>query len=136
MFLLIVTGFGLIGFFCFILFNKGKRSGIRGYEKIRNKLTVREPEPEPEEEDDIEPIRGFSLGKLIGGFVVILVGLTLLPTVKDVVARSETQIAMNTMNVTSSVPMTTSKVLGLVPIVFAIAIGFTGIFLAFNNFKG
>lgn len=58
------------------------------------------------------------LGNLIGGFIVIIVGVSLMPTVAD-----EVQAARNDGNVTGS----TDTIVGLVPLFFALAIMSAGV---------
>ena len=65
------------------------------------------------------------LGNLIGGFIVILVGVTLMPTIADQV------VAAQTGNVTGAA----STVLGLTTLFFALGIMAAGIDMAMRGLK-
>lgn len=60
------------------------------------------------------------LGNIIGGFIVIVVGVSLMPTVADLV------VAAQTGNVTGAA----STILGLTPLFFALGIASAGISIA------
>ncbi len=65
------------------------------------------------------------LGNLIGGFIVILVGVTLIPTIADQVAAAQSG------NVTGAA----STVLGLTTIFFALGIMAAGVSLAVSGLR-
>jgi uncharacterized membrane protein YhaH (DUF805 family) len=65
------------------------------------------------------------LGNLIGGFIVILVGVTLIPTVADQVATAQTG------NVTGA----SATILGLTTLFFALAIASAGISIAAQGLR-
>lgn len=65
------------------------------------------------------------LGNLLGGFIVILVGVTLIPTVADEV------VAAQNGNVTG----TASTILGLTTIFFALGIMSAGVSLAVSGLR-
>ena len=65
------------------------------------------------------------LGNLIGGFIVILVGVTLMPTIADQV------VAAQTGNVTGAA----STVLGLTTLLFALGIMAAGVSLAVTGLR-
>ncbi len=65
------------------------------------------------------------LGNLIGGFIVILVGVTLIPTVADQIVGAQNG------NVTGAA----STVLGLTTIFFAIGIMASGVSLAVGGLR-
>ena len=65
------------------------------------------------------------LGNLIGGFIVILVGVTLMPTIADQV------VAAQTGNVTGAA----STVLGLTTLFFALGIMAAGVSLAVTGLR-
>ena len=65
------------------------------------------------------------LGNLIGGFIVILVGVTLLPTVADQVSISQSG------NVTGAA----STILGLTTLFFALGIASAGIAVAAQGLR-
>lgn len=69
-----------ISFFFYFASRKKYRdpTAAPNYEKVRNKLTTREPEVEEEEEYDGSGFGAGMLGNLIGGFIVILVGFSLI----------------------------------------------------------
>ncbi len=66
------------------------------------------------------------LGNLIGGFVVILIGVNLLPTVANEVAG-----AQNNGNVTGA----TDTIIGLTPLFFALGILSAGIALTAQGLR-
>jgi hypothetical protein len=67
-----------------------KFKGVVHYERIRDKLLFRKPKPQVESEplDD-----GNILGRLVGGFVVILVGLNLLPAIGNQVKTAQSSLS-------------------------------------------
>lgn len=65
------------------------------------------------------------LGTLIGGFITILVGVTLVPTVADAVAGAQTG------NVTGAA----STILGLTTLFFCLAIATAGIAIAAQGLR-
>ena len=107
---LISIGILSLGFLiCISLILWGKRKqtkGIDSYKTIRDKLTVREPEPEEESGGG-----GINLGNLIGGFIVILIGISLIGPVTEEVNTAQG-------NLTGA----TSTILGLTTLFFALAI--------------
>jgi len=66
------------------------------------------------------------LANLIGGFIVIVIGVNLMPTVADQVAT-----AKSSGNVTGA----TSTILGLVPLFFALGIMSAGIAIAAQGLR-
>lgn len=106
-------------FIYFIFKSKNKWKGLIHYETIRDKLTLRtKPKPKPVEEPEEKYTGfGFSLGNLIGGFIVIIVGINLIPTVVE-----EVQSATNSTITTPAM----QGLMDLVPLVFifgAVALG-------------
>jgi len=65
------------------------------------------------------------LGRLIGGFIVIIVGTALLPTVADQVKAAQTG------NVTGAA----STVLGLVPLFYALGLMSAGVSIAVGGLR-
>lgn len=65
------------------------------------------------------------LGNLIGGFIVIVIGVTLMPIVADEVARATGR------NVTGSA----ATILGLTPLFFALGIMSAGISLTISGLR-
>ena len=62
------------------------------------------------------------LGNLIGGFIVIIVGVSLMPTIANEVVAAQTGNGTSS-NVTGS----TSTIVGLVPLFFALAVMSAGV---------
>ena len=82
------------------------RKNIDDYQEGRDKLTFRKKK-------EVASSSGGMLGNLIGGFVVILVGFTLLPEI-----NKQVNIASNATNLMGA----SNTLLTIVPIFFAIAI--------------
>ncbi len=127
---IISGGIVTIGF-CICLFlifrHRRKAKAIRHYEKIRDKLTLREPEPEPEPEIETSGGGGM-LGNLIGGFIVVMVGINLIPEI----AKQVTEI-QGANNATIDGPA--ADILGLTTIFFALGIMAAGVSLAIGGLK-
>jgi hypothetical protein len=100
-----------------------KPDAIKHYEKIRDKLTLREKK---EERLDNVNIPRINLGNLIGGFIIIFVGTALLPTVANLVTAAQT-----VTNVTGA----SSKVLGLITLFYALAISTSIIVIAAQELR-
>lgn len=110
---LICGGIILIGIFIFLFLvfkARKKHKAIKHYESIRDSLTLRE-QKEKEEELDYENYSGFNLGNLVGGLMVLFVGVTILPLVKD-------EVASASANLTGS----SETMLGLVTIFFILGL--------------
>lgn len=125
----------LLGFFIFlylILKAKRKHKAIKHYEELRDKLTVREAEEETGiTEDEYQGYTGISLGNIVGGFVTLLVGVSLLKPVSEQVALAQAQ-----MNVTSAAgTIVSTEILKAVPALFAIAIVLIGVSVAWNSLR-
>ena len=77
------------------------------------------------------------LGQLIGGFVVLLIGTTLVPTIADLV--SDAQCLGNQVNATlgqtCNVTGTASVVVGLVTLFYVLAIMATALGIAVSGLK-
>ena len=75
------------------------------------------------------------LGNLIGGFIVIIVGVSLLPTIADeivsVTSNSSGTVGGNGVNVTG----TTATVLNLVPLFFALGIMSAGVAITVGGLR-
>ena len=124
---IIILNLLAIGFFIYFVFKyKRKYKGVKHYEKIRDELTTREDEEEIITEDDTQ-IKSGPLANLIGGFIVILVGINLIPTVAD--ATNEVSMIAN---VTGTVP---TSILSLTTIFFALGIMSAGIILAMGGLR-
>lgn len=101
-----------------------KAKGIQRYEKIADKLTVREPEPEPEPEES--PRIGFGwIPNIIAGFIVILVGMSLIPTINESVNLAQAE--SNVTGVSDTIVGLTVLFFTLAVVISALAIAFTGI---------
>lgn len=70
------------------------------------------------------------LGNLIGGFIVILVGVSLMPSVADQVAE-----AGGHANYSSNITGASGTILDLVPLFFALAIASAGIAIAAQGLR-
>lgn len=132
--LLFLIPIGLITFGVFIfLFNVfkiyRKNKAIKHYEKIRDKLTLREPESEPEPESGDSG--GFSISSLIGGFITVVIGVMLVPTIAEQVNIASTQI--NSTGYPNA--GATLQIMKIVPVFFAIAILLVGIAVAYNALR-
>jgi hypothetical protein len=102
---------------------------IEHYESMRDKLTIRKKTVEEPLTEGLG-LGGMGLGNIIGGFIAILIGVTLLPTIAQQVGKASAQ-----MNVTSpSIEMTTTM-LKLVPVFFAIALLGIGIAIAYSTLR-
>lgn len=86
------------------------QTAAKNYEAIRQKLTLREPEPKKKVELSLPS--GGVLGNLIGGFVTIVVGASLLPAIQEQVGASAA------MNVTSAA----STLLPMVGVFFGVGV--------------
>ena len=65
------------------------------------------------------------LGNLIGGFIVILVGVTLIPTVADQVVAAQNNITTGSVN----------TILGLTTLFYALGIASAGISIAAQGLR-
>lgn len=102
-----------------------KARGIKRYEKIADKLTVREPEPESEPEES--HVIGFGwIPNIIGGFVVILVGTSLIPTISD---------SFNLAQAESNVTGVSDTMVGLTVLFFTLAIVASAFAIAFAGIR-
>jgi len=117
-----ILGLGFLISLFFILWGKRKQTkGIDSYKRIRDKLTVREPKPEKETSYS----GGFSIGNLIGGFIVILVGFTLFPTISEQVGIACDDMSSNVSTVGENILCGDSAgndMFGIVSLFFALAI--------------
>ena len=94
-------------------------SAAQNYEKTRNKLTLREiKEPETNVTEEVEGVH-FDLGLLVGVFIVLIVGVSLLGTIADQISGAMNSTAINNSSMSSSAVGTIASV---VPIFFIIAV--------------
>lgn len=126
-----------IGFlsFCFLALRaRKKHKAIKHYESIRDKLTLREQE---EVEAEIDYGGGFSLGRLIGGFVVILVGFSLLPEIGKVVGESCPPISQNVTSASAVLLCggASGTMLGFVTLFFALGICMAAISMVVSGIR-
>ena len=124
----IILGLGFFISLFFILWGKRKQTkGIDSYKRIRDKLTVREPEPEKESYSG----GGLSIGSLVGGFIVLfivlLVGASLLPAISEQVGIAQTE---------SNITGAGETMIGLVTLFFALAVACAAIGLAVSGLRG
>ena len=75
------------------------------------------------------------LGKLIGGFVVILVGVNLLPTIADAVVAAQKHNSRGGASGTSNVGGASSTIIGLVTLFYGIGVMAIGISLAIGGLQ-
>ena len=114
-----------ICFFLFFTFKSWKKHrAIKHYEEIRDQLTIRE---QKEEEERINYGSGLGLGNLIGGFIVILVGIMLLPVISEEV---------NKVTQEQNIDGASETVLGLVSLFFVLATMFAAICFAYSGLRG
>lgn len=118
-------------FFCLFLIyylprrsNRVKNQNIQEYEDARNKLTFRKKQ---EVEQVEEPSRGF-IAPIIGAFITILIGVSLIPIVSEQVTKAsgEGAIAAGTWG---------AMVLKMVPAFFALAILCVAIATTYNALR-
>ena len=118
----VIIGVGILFFLILILRNKWKitHKDIQEYEDGRDKLTFREKEVKEVEEP--EGYSGGMLGNLIGGFIVLLIGINLLP---------EIQKQVTVANISS----TGSTLLGLTSIFFVLGVVALAISMVANGLR-
>ena len=75
------------------------------------------------------------LGNLIGGFIVILVGVTLLPVVADQIAEAGINDGTSGVVNLSVVSPTANTILGLTTLFFALGIMAAGVSLAVTGLR-
>jgi len=121
--LLVILGF-VIGSYL-VIRGRRKAKAIKHYEKIRDKLTLREEVEEIIEEAKESGNYGNLLGTLIGGFIVILVGVNLIPTIADQIETAQGG------NVTGAA----GTILNLTTIFFASGIMAVGVSLAIRGLR-
>ena len=129
-----------IGFFiCLVLILRAKwksgRKNIDDYQRGRDKLTFRKKkEVKVESSGGI----GFNLGNIVAGFIIIMVGVTLLPTIVEEVGSTCSE-QLNVSSVGNTILCNSSGepggLLGLVAIFFALAIVITAIGLMCSSFR-
>lgn len=124
----IVIGIGIFFFLFGIFLGKYRawksKHNIDEYAQKRNELTTRKKKEEPKEESSYG---GFSLSSIIGGFISILIGVSLIKPISEQVllASNQPEIA-GTMGET---------VLKIVPGFFAIAILGIGVAVLYSNLR-
>jgi hypothetical protein len=105
----------------FLACKRNYRDGTaaKNYEKIREKLTLREPEPEVDTNDYGEGsgIGSGFLGSIIGAFVVLFVGFSLIGPITETINTS-----IQETNVSSSQFQNLIPIAGMVPLFFTIVI--------------
>jgi len=119
---------GTVICFGLIFYGKRKRAkAIEHYEKIRDELTVREQKEKEEQLNASGFLDHFSIGNLIGGFIAILIGVSLLPEITKQVGE-----AAKTTELTGA----TAQMLSIVPVFFALAILFAAIATVWSSLRG
>jgi len=86
---------------------------IKDYKEARDKLSIRE---KPKKDSNDSLFGGFNIGNIVGGFVVLLVGVSLAPTIFQQV-NSAANFSMNNNSTSVSNPAA-STLLNLVPFFF------------------
>lgn len=115
----------LIGIYLFFYLSTRRKyrdaTAAHNYEKIRNKVTVREEESE-ENESDYEDagLPGMSLSAVISGMVILVIFLTIGGSVFSTV--SESMVGSQISNVTTSSSQLTTGIFTLLPIFMILAI--------------
>lgn len=71
------------------------------------------------------------LSRLLGAFVVLVVGISLVPMIMD-----STQTAINSSSMNNSTGFATKEILSMTPYFFAIALVIVAIGVAFTSLKG
>lgn len=125
----IFIGLGLIFFVISLFIRLNHRRGIRHYEKERDKLSEKEKEEEPEEEEEEGSGIGF-ISNLFGGFIAILIGITLFPAIAESV-----QVAINNSNQELAGQELVGPVLQAVPLLFALSIFIIGAVVITSSLK-
>jgi len=122
----IVLGSGILIFIILFLRNKWKARGkdIQEYEEGRDKLTFREKKEENEPEVEYS---GGVIGSVISGFIVLVIGATLVPIVMD----SMNEICSPTGSVSN---ITTASSQALCTGANGVLLNLTGIFFAIAIF--
>jgi len=72
------------------------------------------------------------LGNLLSGFIIIVVGVNLMPSIADQVYAAR---YANTSGVPSNVTGAASTIVGLVPLFFSLGVMSAGVALAMNGLK-
>ncbi len=106
----------------FVFRHKRKAKAIEHYEDIRDELTVRK---EITSEAIEETCSGGILGRLVGAFVVILVGFSIMGAMTETLESPE-------LNVTSQTQQT---IIDLMPLMFALGILCAGVAIAFQGLR-
>jgi hypothetical protein len=127
-------GILFLGFLIFgILVWKAKRkhNAIKHYEEIRDKLSVREAEEQTGiTESEFNEYGGFNLGSIVGGFVTILVGASLLGPISDAVNEATTQ-----MNASGNLTAEAQAVLQITPGFFVVAVVIIGVSIVWRSLR-
>ena len=120
----IILLIGIILCLYFIFGYKKKFSGVTHYEELRDKLTIRKKKEPNATLNFGDFIPNGGIGSIIGAFVVVLVGINLIPIVADVVNQ-------NAVNVSGAA----NSILDLTTTFFALSILLTGVSLAVGGLK-
>ena len=75
------------------------------------------------------------LGNLIGGFIVIIVGVSLLPVIADEIVGSQTNSSGSLGGVGVNVTGATATILNLVPLFFSLGIMSAGVAITVGGLK-
>lgn len=128
--ILICGGIVLIGLFIFLFLvfkAKRKHKAIKHYEELRDKLSVREAEEETGiTEEEYNSYSGFSITNLLGGFIIIFVGATLIPVISK-----EINVAQTNVNITG----VSDTLLNIVPFFFVVAVIITAVGFVLSSIR-
>lgn len=128
---IIAIAFVICGFIGFLFLLKGtaKAKAIKHYESIRDKLTVREQkELEVKIDEDYGGLRGFDIGNIIGGFVAIFIGTSLLGPISEQLSIATNSTLMNATTVADQqAAQMLTQIAQAMPIFFALGILFIAV---------
>ena len=109
-----------------------KFAGIKHYEEIRDEITVNKPKKQKDDEE-ISISFGSLISNLIFIFIVIVVGINMMPTILDQVNN----VCSDSMNVTSTgCTYATKAILDFVPIFFTLITLTAGLYWAIMVLRG
>ena len=116
-----------------------KNESIEHYKQVRDKLSLRKIKIQEEPTSSGSGI----LGNLVGGFVFIMVGLSILPTISDAVNSAYCSTTPSSINVTSAInnfacinkESAQGTMLGLVTPFFALIICIAALFMVGNPLR-
>ena len=132
-----IDSIAFIAFLLFVFVYKRKFAGIKHFEKIRDKLTLRKQKKYTYLDNSTNAtgtaLSSISFGNLLGAFVLIIVGTSLIPFIVGV-SNSVNQEQISNV---SQPGMTNSaqQILNIMPIIFIFFIAIASISLVANSFR-